>query len=188
MTTKVFIGRFQPFHKGHLYTLLHFYKNSSKMVIVPIYYKRDGIEHLSSKNPIPISYRVRYIDDILSRYFPRDKYVIYPLKLDKGIVRNFVYLLRSIGDEEYVIFTRDLSRYLIFSTLKFLLMSNFKIRVFFYKEDIVSSSKIREAIRENKYDSIRGSLLKDLDEKTIEYIKRFPKGERDLDYVLRILF
>jgi len=188
MTTGIFIGRFQPFHKGHFYKILNLYKNSSRVVIVLVYYERKGVEHLSSKNPIPLAYRVKYIDEILSSYFSSNKYLIHPLRVSKNLIRDFINRLREIGDREYVIVTNDISRYFIFYVLKALLVSSFRVNVIYDNGRVISSSKIRKAIREGKYNSIRRFLLRDLDNRIIKYICKFSDKEKDLDYILRIIF
>jgi len=192
MTTGMFIGRFQPFHIEHLYKVLDLVNryNPSKIIIVPVYYERKGKEYLSPKNPIPINYRIRYISEALSRYIPQDKYFIYPLKIGKNILRDFISLLKMIGDREYIIITGDISRYFLFYILKLLLILRFNIRIVYHNKHSISASEIREAIINGKYEDIRKLLPKDLDEEIIQYLKvinNMDKG-RDLDSVLRIFF
>ncbi|MEM0476312.1 MAG: hypothetical protein QW367_01565 [Candidatus Aenigmatarchaeota archaeon] len=56
-----------------------------------------------------------------------------------------------------------------FSTFSFF---GIKVKVIYDKEKSISSSMIREAIRKNNYENIRKLLVKDLDIKTIYYIKK----------------
>lgn len=67
--------------------------------------------------------------------------MIYPLRVGKNLIRDFINLLREIDDREYVIVTNDISRYFTFYVLKMLLMSSLKIKVIYSKERIISSSK-----------------------------------------------
>ncbi|RDD52388.1 hypothetical protein BA065_01890 [Nanoarchaeota archaeon NZ13-N] len=136
MTTLILIGKFQPFHKGHFYRIVESYKDFSRIVIIPIYYKRRG-EILSSKHPIPIEIRVKYIDKILSTYLERKSYIIYPINMaERSFIGKFVQLLESIGDKEYIIYTRDITRYLIFSLFRVIAYNNFDVKVYYEKTNI----------------------------------------------------
>jgi len=73
--------------------------------------------------------------------FSSNSYMIYPLRVGKNLIRDFINLLREIDDREYVIVTNDISRYFTFYVLKMLLMSSLKIKVIYSKERIISSSK-----------------------------------------------
>jgi len=195
MTTGILIGRFQPFHIEHLDIIqkLTGLYNVSKIVIVPIYYERNKREELSIENPIPLDYRVKYIYKVLSKRFP-DKYlIIYPLKVSRNILNaltDFIYLLNMIRDEEYIIVTRDISKYFLFSFLKIYLMFLFNIKVTYFGERSIAASEIRIAIRDDRYEDIRKFLLEDLDRRAILYIKAFDnneKKERNLDSILKTL-
>jgi len=195
MTTGILIGRFQPFHTEHLDILqkLTDLYNVSKIAIVPVYYERNRREELSPENPIPLDYRIKYIYKVLSKRFP-DKYlIIYPLKVSRNILNaltDFIYLLNMIRDEEYIIVTRDVSKYFLFYFLKVYLMFLFNIKVAYFGKRSISASEIRVAIRDDRYEDIRRFLLEDLDRRAILYIKAFDnskKKERDLDSVLKTL-
>ncbi|MEM5834035.1 MAG: hypothetical protein QXH68_01385 [Candidatus Aenigmatarchaeota archaeon] len=189
MRIGIYIGRFQPFHKEHFKTLISYSKRCDKIIIVPIYYERNRKEILSQKNPIPIKLRVNYIRSIIDDYpFLRNKCYIIPQNVfDTNFLKNIQYLILSScktsenSKNSVTIFTRDLSRKLIYS-LYFSTFSFFgiKVKVIYDKEKSISSSMIREAIRKDNYENIRKLLVKDLDIKTIYYIKK-THNYKDLD-------
>ncbi|MEM5820650.1 MAG: adenylyltransferase/cytidyltransferase family protein [Candidatus Aenigmatarchaeota archaeon] len=195
MIIGIYIGRFQPFHKGHFKTLINYFENCDKIIIVPIYYEKNGKEILSQKNPIPIKLRINYIRSIINDYpFLRNKCHIIPQNiLDINFLKNIQYLILSScktsenSKNSVIIFTRDLSRKLIYS-LYFFTFNFFgiNVKVIYDKERSISSSMIREAIRKDNYENIRELLVKDLDIKTIYYIKK-TCGYKDLN-ILPISF
>lgn len=179
MAIGIYIGRFQPFHIGHLRTLINLCKKCEKVLIIPIYYKKGEVEVLTSKNPIPIYFRVNYIRDVLENYhYLKEKCYIIPLNLlEKNFVINLIHIIksaiRSFEDDEIIMTSRDLIRILNYKIFSIpLKLVDINISVIYEKGKEISSSIIRESIRNSEYEKIKKYLPKKLDEKTIKYIKK----------------
>ncbi|MEM1684987.1 MAG: hypothetical protein QXM04_01135 [Nanopusillaceae archaeon] len=190
MAVGVFIGKFQPFHNKHLDTILKLYQNTNLVLIIPIYLEKDKKEILTPKNPIPINYRYNYIKSVLEEYIDSEKYYVIPLNiLDKNFITKFMNILKSTGEKEFLIYTRDLNRffiYKVFSLISKLYSLSFK--VYYDKNKKFCSEDIRKAIIDGYYEKIKCFLPKELDKKSIMYIKYYKICKnQDLDNFLRYI-
>ena len=75
----LYIGRFQPFHKGHLYVFTKLLKTHDEVVLGIINRPKD------SKNPFPFSYVKKIIENHLSKF--KGQYKIIKL----GNITSFNY-------------------------------------------------------------------------------------------------
>lgn len=76
MKTGLFIGRFQPFHKGHLDVIKHALKQVDRIIIV---IGSAQYSH-SADNPFSSGERIEMIDQALSAEgISKDKYLIVPV-------------------------------------------------------------------------------------------------------------
>ncbi|MEM4881929.1 MAG: hypothetical protein QXN76_00050 [Nanopusillaceae archaeon] len=190
MVVGIFIGKFQPFHKQHLETILKLSNKTDLVLVIPTYLQKNEKEILSPKNPIPINYRYKYISSILENYIDHRKYYILPINvLNKKLLIKFLNILKSTGEKEFLIYTRDLDRFLAYKIVSLIArLYSLHINVYYEKKtNILNSSYIRKAIIEEDYDKIKSFLPKELDKKTIMYIKYYKKYHKDLDNVLRHL-
>ena len=62
MKTALFVGRFQPLHRGHLYAMKHALKNYRLVILIGSTNKRD------ENNPFSFALRKRMIETALARY------------------------------------------------------------------------------------------------------------------------
>ncbi|MBI4975578.1 nicotinamide-nucleotide adenylyltransferase [Candidatus Peregrinibacteria bacterium] len=77
MRTALFIGRFQPFHKGHLSVIKNILKENNKVVVVI----GSAEDKVSKLNPFTTKERIALIRSSLEEEkIPREKYKIIPIK------------------------------------------------------------------------------------------------------------
>ena len=148
--TALLIGRFQPFHIGHLNTLSRILEdynvNNIKIIVV-----RKENSKLDS-NPIPLDVTIDNISKGLD--------IIYGEKYNIGVYgtyyKNLVDLFVKIGDiinyykyeTDYVIATSDINRLIMFKIsgifYKIIYSINFKV---IYSTRIISGREIRKNLR-----------------------------------------
>ena len=73
MVTALFVGRFQPFHKGHEHTIKSLLKRFDKVIIAVGSTNKTG-----SDNPFSFAQRKRMIDAVLKRYKKRYRIIEVP--------------------------------------------------------------------------------------------------------------
>lgn len=67
--TALFVGRFQPLHKGHVYALKHLLKRNRLIIVVGSTDKKDAV------NPFSFQERKAMLDAVLRKYKNRYKIV-----------------------------------------------------------------------------------------------------------------
>ena len=77
--TSIFIGRFQPFHKGHKALFLETFKNSGQVAILIMDSHNVGI-----KNPLKFNEIKRIINQRLKKY--KKKYIIIKIPTVKEVI------------------------------------------------------------------------------------------------------
>ncbi|MFH1533651.1 MAG: nicotinamide-nucleotide adenylyltransferase [Nitrospirota bacterium] len=77
MQSALFIGRFQPFHKGHLEMVKKILKENERIIIVIGSAEKNFIQN----NPLTASERFQVIDESLKEAkIPAEKYCIIPIR------------------------------------------------------------------------------------------------------------
>ncbi len=76
MTTALYIGRFQPFHNGHLDAINQILKDDVQKLIIGI---GSSQEELTQKNPFSYYERKEMLEKVLKNNFPTLKYEVYPI-------------------------------------------------------------------------------------------------------------
>lgn len=148
--TALLIGRFQPFHIGHLNSLLEILEkydiNNIKIIVV-----RNENSRLYN-NPIPLDVTIDNILKGLERIY-REKYNIEVYGI---YYKNLIDLFVKIGNifnynklkTDYIINTSDIKRLIMFKIArifyKIIYGINFKV---IYSPRIISGKEIRENLR-----------------------------------------
>jgi len=95
--TSIFIGRFQPFHKGHKRIFLKTLKNSGQVAILVMDSYKVG-----RKNPLKFQYVKKMINKRLRAY--KKKYIIIKIPVVKEVVygRTVGFKVKKILDKKTV--------------------------------------------------------------------------------------
>ena len=93
--TSIFIGRFQPFHKGHKRIFLKTLKNSGQVAILVM----DSYK-IGRKNPLKFQYVKKMINKRLRAY--KKKYIIIKIPVVKEVVygRKVGFKVKRILDKK----------------------------------------------------------------------------------------
>lgn len=152
MTTGLFIGRFQPFHKGHLDALRQILREVDfvKIAIGSSNKKR------TEENPLSYQERKNYIRSVL----PFENYAIYPSPDTPNDRVWLKKLQRQVGHFDTVFVTKNLWTESIFKEYG-IPMKKTKMRL------PINGTSLRAFIRKKK--SYKNNLVKPLP-KTLQYI------------------
>ncbi|MEM0056903.1 MAG: nicotinamide-nucleotide adenylyltransferase [Candidatus Geothermarchaeota archaeon] len=97
------IGRFQPFHMGHLYAVRYIYRRHESFVIG----LGSAFESHTLRNPFTAAERIKMIFLALDEEgIPRDKYYIVPIP-DTDIHYTWVSLVKMLVPEFDVVYSND---------------------------------------------------------------------------------
>lgn len=99
MNTALFIGRFQPFHLGHLYVILEIYK---KCEFLKIGIGSSQLAH-TKDNPFTKNERKRFIENtLISRGIDKDKFAIYFIPDIFNAEKWVDHAVSNVGDFDIV--------------------------------------------------------------------------------------
>lgn len=89
MSRGVFIGRFQPFHNGHLYAIKKIFESEDEVIIMI----GSAQESFTLKNPLTTGERIEIIREVLKNLDLIDKSIIVPIP---DIFENLVWPARIL--------------------------------------------------------------------------------------------
>ena len=176
--TALLIGRFQPFHVGHLNSLWKILENYDVRDIKVIAVRNENTR--LNDNPIPLDVTIDNILKGLERIYG-DKYNIEVYGI---CYKNLIDLFVKIGDifndnkckKDYIIATSDIKRLIMFKIsgifYKIIYGINFKV---IYNPRIISGREIRENLRNGNMEYIKYIVYPE--EKIISYIMHPPGFE-----------
>lgn len=147
MRIALFIGRFQPFHKGHLSVIQNILKENDKIIIII-----GSAENKRSKsNPLTTKERITLIKSSLEEEkIPYKKYEIIPIK-DLNDPENWVsYINKKLPRYNTVYTGSQLIKY-CYKTWEKKENQSFHPKIINIRRiDKISSTKIRAAILKNQ--------------------------------------
>lgn len=132
--TALFVGRFQPLHKGHLHVLKEMFGKYRKIVIVV-----GSINKSDEKNPFSFEERKKMLNSVLKRY--RGRYTIIGIPDQKSNERWTELITKNAKFD--VVITRN-------PIVKKCLKDFEIIEPPFYKRDKYNATNIRNAIKSGK--------------------------------------
>jgi len=137
----VFVGRFQPFHKGHLKAIDWILKKENFIFIVI----GSSNEFFTQKNPLPFSKRKEMIEKVLINRGIKNFKVLgaKDVKSDKVWAKNILNLLK-VKREDVVVYTKNPWTKKSFEEIGV----KVKTHPLFFKS--LSATKIRQKIRNNE--------------------------------------
>lgn len=139
MQSALFIGRFQPFHNGHLEMIKKILKENERIIIVIGSAEKNYI----GTNPLTASERYQIIEESLKEAkIPAEKYCIIPVRN----VNNYALWVNHIN-----IYVPPYNRLYTGSKIVKACYEGTEIKIIRLKRILnLSSTKIREAILKNK--------------------------------------
>ena len=103
MRTGLYIGRFQPFHKGHLYAVRHCLSIVDQLIIGI----GSALESHTAKNPFTAGERIEMISLALEEAkISRDRYLLVPIP-DVGYHQLWVPLVELLVPSFEVVFSNE---------------------------------------------------------------------------------
>jgi len=136
MKTAIFVGRFQPFHKGHEFTIKPLFKKFDKIIIVI-----GSTNKKNKENPFSFNERRRMINKVFSNYRNRYKIIGMP---DIGIDKKWAKSIMKKARFDAVVTGNSWTKRCF---------KKFGIEVIkprFIKPKTYNASRIRKLIRKNK--------------------------------------
>jgi len=140
MTTALMIGRFQPFHKGHLASVEYVLKKVEKVII--------GIgsseQHHTLTNPFTFEERKAMIEASLENLVDRERYIIVAIP-DIHDDKRWPYHVYKLSPPFDVVYTNGKLEAHLFS------MAGFEVRdIPFFNREVYEASEIRRRMVENE--------------------------------------
>jgi len=169
--TALLIGRFQPFHNGHLNSLWEILENYDVRDIEVIAVRNENSR--PNDNPIPLDVTIdnilKGLERIYGEKYNTEVYGIYY----KNLIDLFVKIGNIFNDnkykKDYIIATSDIKRLIMFKMAgvfyKIIYGINFKV---IYSPRIISGREIRENLRNGNMEYIKYIVYPE--EKIISYI------------------
>jgi nicotinamide-nucleotide adenylyltransferase len=151
----LFIARFQPFHKGHLYALKYSAKRCRHLVIGIGSSNVRGTE----RNPLGVESRIKILRAVLKKNAPMLKNVsLVKIPDFNDNVKWFEYINRKIPKVD-VVFSRSPIVLRIFKQHGFL-----TVLPPWHQRERLSASKIRKLIREGRHweDRVPRTIVKEI--------------------------
>ena len=141
MTTALYVGRFQPFHHGHLHSIRHVLKDTSEVVIVI----GSAMTSHQADNPFTSGERIEMIHLALSdQGIGRDKYQVIPVP-DLVVHSVWVAHIESLCPPFDVVYTNEPLTSRLFAE------EEYEVReIPFLKRNIYSGTEFRKRVLENE--------------------------------------
>ena len=151
MTTALFVGRFQPFHKGHEHALRLLFKRFDKVVIAI-----GSVNRIDRNNPFSFEQRKKMVNAVLKKYRKRYRIIEVPdFPSDK---KWAAYISRKTRFD--VVVTRNAWTKRCFRGFKIIEQRPFR-------PDAYSATRIRRLIKDNKnWERVGGCGIAIIDLKT----------------------
>ena len=166
------IGRFQPFHKGHLHGVKYIYKRHEELIIGI----GSAFESHTLKNPFTTAERIKMIILGLSEAgISRNKYLIIPIP-DTRTHRTWVSTVKTLVPDFNIIYSNDPLTRVLFEE------ANYKVEsIPLYRREVYSGEEFRRRViegenwREIVQDSVADYLMKG---NLLERIKELVKTDK----------
>lgn len=137
MGKPLIIGRFQPFHRGHLYGIKYIFKKHNEFLIGI----GSAFESHTLKNPFTTSERIEMILlGLDEEKIPRDRYLIIPIP-DTDIHTTWVSIVKTLVPSFDIIYSNDPLTTILFKE------AGFEVReIPLYKRELYSGEEFRQRV------------------------------------------
>jgi len=141
MEIALVIGRFQPFHKGHLHGVKYVYEKHKKFIIGI----GSALSSHSLKNPFTAGERLKMIFLALDEAgIPRESYYVVPIP-DTDVHTTWVSLVETLVPEFHIVYTNDPLTKRLFKEAGYKIAS-----IPFYNRRIYSGEEFRKRVLLNE--------------------------------------
>ena len=141
MSVPLLIGRFQPFHKGHLHAVKYILNRHNELLIGI----GSAFESHTMRNPFTVGERIQMIKiGLKEANIPCNKYMIIPIP-DTEIHYSWVSIVKMLSPPFDIVYSND--------PLTRTLFTEAQVKVYpipFLKRDIYSGEEFRRRVIENR--------------------------------------